>query len=116
VSLHAALPTFPTSTDLAHAAPWRDRAGAPAALYARCVTVDGDVDPAAIAAEVERALAALAPSPETSLALSCPACGHAWSEAFDIGEYLWLELDAAARRIVVSVAQLGRIYGWTEAE
>ncbi|MEO7598504.1 MAG: phage baseplate protein, partial [Opitutus sp.] len=56
------------------------------------------------------------PQANLSLDLKCPACAHAWSETFDIVEFLWTELDALAERLLREVHQLATAYGWTETD
>jgi hypothetical protein len=93
-------------------------------LVERCLlaaTQDGQPLPAAELSE--SALAALVdalaehdPQAETRFQLTCAACGHRWSALFDIVSFLWTELDARARRLLVEVHTLARAYGWREAD
>jgi hypothetical protein len=104
----------------ASAAGWR--APAPADLLA----VAGDPDP--VAALRARCLAAGAPAPhdsalaaadplaETVLDLQCPDCGTGFAVDLDVGSFVWQEVDAAARRLLLEVATLARAYGWTEEQ
>jgi hypothetical protein len=110
----------PTAADLA-ALP-RDGAE----LLARCVTaarrlrdgaaVAADALPEPVRAAVERAMAAADPGAELDLALSCPACGHGWSEALDPVEFVGVAIEARARRLAGEVHALAGAYGWSEAE
>jgi uncharacterized protein (UPF0212 family) len=110
----------PTAADLA-ALP-RDGAE----LLARCVTtgrrlrdgaaVEAAALPEAVRAAVERAMAAADPAAELDLALSCPACGHGWSEALDPAEFVWVAIEARARWLAGEVHALAGAYGWSEAE
>lgn len=54
------------------------------------------------------------PVADLSFGLSCPACAHAWSAAFDITAYLWRELSAMARTMLEDVHLLATAYGWRE--
>ncbi|WP_347260858.1 hypothetical protein [Rudaea sp.] len=93
-------------------------------LLARCrdSAPDGgaDADVAALAASemetVARALAAADPQADPSIELKCSGCAHAWNAAFDIGAFLWRELDAWARRILREVHALARAYAWSERD
>jgi hypothetical protein len=53
---------------------------------------------------------------EIQLALSCPACEHAWNILLDISTYLWAEISAQAQRLLGEVHLLASAYGWSEAE
>jgi hypothetical protein len=117
----------PNSLDLAAVADAPDAGAARARLLARCATVvtpDGaggaplDVAgaPPAVLDQVETALAGLDPQADVILALECPACGHAWDLVFDIAEFLWQEIAAAAVRLAGEVHALARAYGWREPD
>lgn len=108
-------------------ADWRLAAGedvAGAALFQRCViaaTVDGaplDVAtaPATLAQLAAQALQQADPLVEMALALTCPACGHAWSAPLNALAFLWQELEAWAWRTLHTVHRLASAYGWSEAE
>src|SRR5262249_17949821 len=56
------------------------------------------------------------PMAETLLALPCPACAHEWQLPLDIEAYLWREIAAEARRLLLEVHTLARAYGWREAD
>jgi hypothetical protein len=113
-----------TSADLAAIASCADESAALRALLRRCVHTalhaDREVDAAELpTAWVERlseALATLDPQAATSVALQCPACAHGWEAAFDIGTYLFTELDAWAQRTLADVHELAIRYGWSEPE
>ena len=61
-------------------------------------------------------MAAADPQADVELALSCPACGHAWPAAFDIASFLWTEVDAWARVLLHEIHALASAYGWREAD
>ena len=56
------------------------------------------------------------PQGDVQLELTCPACSHTWSGAFDIVSYLWQEIDSWAQRILRDIHSLASAYGWREAE
>lgn len=66
--------------------------------------------------EVGERMAEADPLAETQLAFRCPTCGHEWSESFDIVQFFWAEMDAAAKRLLYEVHTLAAAYGWSEAE
>lgn len=80
----------------------------PSAFRAHLLARAGVGDPA----EVEAA------DPQASLTfdLLCAACGHAWPEPFDIGRFLWAELEDWAMRTMRDVHALASAYGWREDE
>ena len=56
------------------------------------------------------------PQSHLELALTCPACEHAWSAVFDITSYLWSEIQNWAVRTMREVCLLARAFSWSEAE
>jgi hypothetical protein len=46
----------------------------------------------------------------------CPACGACWTSEFDVAAFLWLEIEAAAVRLLADVHTLARAYGWREQD
>ena len=115
---------LPDSVDVAAAAAAADAATAERVLLERCVTAaggpDGEVDAAALPADVRAALArAMAesdPLAEVLVALSCPACETAFAADLDLSAFVWAELRVHAQRLLREVDVLARAYGWTEAE
>lgn len=67
-------------------------------------------------AAISECLGAHAPFSDVSVSMHCPACGHAETAYLDVGEFLWAEISAAARHLLVEVAELARAYGWREAD
>ncbi|MFH8555538.1 hypothetical protein ACH4FE_18250 [Streptomyces celluloflavus] len=96
-------------------------------LAARCVVSAVRGGRVATAAEVRRlpdpvlkrfaeAAEAADPGAELTLAIACPECGAATSAELDIAAYLWTELDAWAREVLLDVHLLASAYGWSEPE
>ena len=93
-------------------------------LLARCLTraerggerVKAADLPGPVAEKVSEQMEAADPQANVTLALTCPACDHAWERIFDVGTFLWSELDAWARRVLGEVHVLASAYGWTERE
>jgi hypothetical protein len=93
-------------------------------LFARCVIeahhngqpVAADKLPADIAENVVKGIAAIDPQADTRVDLTCPDCGHRWSEVFDIVSFFWIEIDAWARRVLREVHILAGAYGWKESD
>ena len=114
---------LPTSADLLEIAQSSTEDGRERLLQ-RCVQVaqcgDTAVDPATlpteVAAAVMEAMAKADPQADVQIALSCPACRHGWSMAFDILAYLWSEIEDWARRLLREVHTLAAVYGWSERD
>jgi hypothetical protein len=78
---------------------------------------DPGVDlPADVVAALDAALGRLDPAGELRLDLDCAACGTSWAAAFEVGSYLWREVEVAARRLLAEVDALAGAYGWSERE
>lgn len=114
----------PSSRDLAAVAQAGSVAEARALLLAASVVSASACGEPLAAAElgqalverIEQCLAEMTPPAEILLALSCPSCNHDWPAPFDIGEAVWSRIELAARALMEQVVDLGRAYGWSEAE
>lgn len=109
---------LPTSRDVAHVATAENADGASIGLLERC-QVGGPENSAwtdDLLEEVEERLASEDPLAESRLALSCPSCGREWEDTFDIGRFLWAEVETRARRTLWEVHALASAYGWSESE
>ena len=115
---------LPNSEDLLQVAGLPGPTRARRALFERCVehaARNGGPVPAAdltdevvLAASVR--MAELDPQADIQVALTCPACAHRWSAAFDIASYLWTEINAWAVRTLGEIHCLASAYGWREAD
>jgi len=56
------------------------------------------------------------PLQEVLLEMTCPACDYRWQPLLDIGQFLWEEVAAYARRLLREVHALAQAYGWGEEE
>lgn len=72
--------------------------------------------PSPVRARVAAAAAELDPAAEVLLDVPCVACGSRARALLDIAAYLWAELDAWARALLLEVHVLASAYGWTEPE
>ncbi|MDI3403667.1 T4 family baseplate hub assembly chaperone [Streptomyces cavernicola] len=112
---------LPTVADLAAAARQPDPRRA---LLRTCVTAalrDGepaavDALPAALEQRIAEAAEAADPAADVSLNISCPECAAATRAELDIASYLWTELDAWARDVLLDVHLLATAYGWSEPQ
>lgn len=89
-----------------------------AVLAAECDgrPVSADALPGGVVAAVAAALADADPLADVELPVRCDACGGEWTSSFDIGSYLWQEVDVWARRLLSEVHTLALAYGWTEQQ
>ncbi|MGY1455155.1 hypothetical protein [Streptomyces sp. SS8] len=105
-----------------------DGASARALLAARCAVsarragrpVPAGRLPALLPETVLRRVAEAAgqadPAADVTLKVHCPECGGTTRAELDIASYLWAELDAWARDLLLDVHLLAGAYGWTEPE
>lgn len=117
---------LPTSRDLLSLSRLNDDTSPERALLALCVTeIVSSVDEAPTEAEslpvqvvtaVAEAMAKADPQADARLDLTCPACRHRWNAPFDIGGFLWQEVQTWAQRVLRDVTALARAYGWREKE
>lgn len=95
-----------------------------AALLARCLvsavrdgTAAGAGDlPVPVQRRIAEAVEAADPGADVTLNVACPECGEATRAELDIASYLWTELDAWARDLLLDVHLLATSYGWSEPE
>ena len=124
VVIHGQSFRLPTSRDLARAAHERDAAADPDAAAVRLLRacrVDGgdDAEQTWSEEELEEAgerMAAADPLAEIVLNFQCPVCEATCHESLDLPTFLWAELEALARRLVMDVHALASAYGWSERE
>lgn len=115
---------LPDSQDLAAVTRSADAEEGHALLLERCVlqcSRDGaEVEVRSLPDEVVRALSAALDErdgqADVRLTLTCPACGWDWQASFDIGAYLWTEIQSQAHRLLGEVDVLARTYGWCEKD
>ncbi|MFI5750710.1 hypothetical protein ACIBBE_33465 [Streptomyces sp. NPDC051644] len=75
-----------------------------------------DVLPPAVQRRIAEAAERADPAADVTLDVSCPDCGAATRAELDIASYLWTELDAWARDLLLDVHLLATAYGWNEPE
>jgi hypothetical protein len=115
---------LPTSRDLAAAGDLADVDGARRLLVDRCVLeasqAGAPVEPATLPDLVIPALAEamseLDPGAETRFLLTCFNCAKDSSVLFDIVSYFWTEIEAYAKRLLLEIDKLARVYAWREAD
>lgn len=72
--------------------------------------------PEEVVEQLGERMEALDPLAELPLVIGCERCGHEWMVLFDIGVFLWRDIDQAARRLLDEVHVLAAAYGWREDE
>jgi hypothetical protein len=118
---------LPTSRDLAHLAAQPEAPDAAMLLLERCrldgdrqdLGTEGDAPLDMNEQEVEEVGSMLAladPLAEILLDFDCPVCGESFQESLDLASFLWAELEAASRLLLLDVHTLASAYGWGEAE
>ena len=115
---------LPDSTDLQAIGGSKDKETGQKTLLSRCI-LDArrngkrarlDRLPKKVIEALAARMAKVDPQADVQLALTCPACEHKWLATFDILVFLWREIEAWARRILMEVHILAGMYGWSEVE
>ena len=114
---------LPTSRDLARVAremaPELDLAAAAVHLLRACQVAEEPAEKNWSQEELEtigESMAEADPLAEILLGFECPACSSTCSEALDLPTFLWAEIDALVRRLLLEVHTLASAYGWSERE
>lgn len=115
---------LPTVADLEVAAMGATAAERRLRLLDRCTVSavrEGEpIGSGALPGRVQRRMAELAeqadPAADLTLSVSCPECGATTPSTLDIASYLWAELDAWARDVLLDVHLLASAYGWSEPQ
>jgi hypothetical protein len=109
---------LPTSRDLAAATQETDARFASVRLLQNCcaeeaasrIWSEGEMD------QIGEAMAQADPLAEIRLTLHCPQCAHEWDECLDLAAFVWAEIDAEGRRLLLQIHSLASTYGWSEAQ
>lgn len=115
---------LPNSLDIAAVINTDDIDKAQTDLLRRCVlefSCKGKVRshaklPKKVVVALSKRVELLDPQAEIAIDLACPACTHRWDVLFDIGSFLWTELNEWAERTLQMIHVLASAYGWTEQE
>jgi hypothetical protein len=109
---------LPTSRDLAALVRETDASSAVRGLLMRIG--DGGLGEGELSEQemeaVGEQLAVADPLAEVRLSFVCPNCDSQFEESVDLPTFLWAELEAYVRRLLVDVHRLASAYGWSEAE
>jgi hypothetical protein len=110
---------LPDDTDLAAAANCPDLEHGALVLLARCVVQADRASaelPVPVREQLAERIAAADPYADMSVELVCPACGAQWDSPLGIGEFVSVQLQWRARRLLREVDELARAYGWNEEQ
>lgn len=69
-----------------------------------------------IPAELEARIEAREAAADIALDLVCAACGHQWTDGFDIEAQIGSEVDSGAQQLLRELAVLASRFGWSEAD
>jgi hypothetical protein len=72
--------------------------------------------PGGAAEGVAEAMSRLDPQADIRIEVVCPSCGHRSERLFDIGVFLWDEMQTWAVRTLREVHELAQAYGWREQD
>jgi len=72
--------------------------------------------PPAVIDKLEQRMNEEDPQAEIKMVLNCPECEKQWEASFDILNYLWLEIDNWAKRLLKEVAALAKAFSWSEKD
>lgn len=116
---------LPNSKDLLALANADEESTAAKTLLARCIvdarkgkageSVSVAALPDSVIESIALAMGNADPGANTELKLTCPSCQHTWASLFDIGAFLWEELQTWAHRTLRDVHAIARAYGWSES-
>ena len=56
------------------------------------------------------------PMADVILHFDCPMCNHSFDQVLDLTAFLWSEIEARAKRLLLDVHLLASAYGWGETE
>jgi hypothetical protein len=112
----------PTEGDLDAVQDVTDRAAARDMLLERCVTecrrgaeaASIALAPPEVAEHIGVRMEEGDPLATLDFELRCATCGHAWTSALEVDEFLWARLNVWVRRLLHEVHTLAKVYGWSE--
>lgn len=109
---------LPTTRDLAQVALQTDARLAGLQLVENCRMSGGEaIDwPDEDLSEIGERMASADPMAEIRLNFVCARCNHHWDETLDIVAFLWVGVEARAKRLLLEIHTLALAYGWTEPQ
>jgi hypothetical protein len=113
---------LPTATDLVEVGDARTQDGSALALRVISRPMNGDNGatvqelPDGVVQAVERRIVELDPLAQIELKLDCPTCRNSWKVVLHVIDFLWLEIDNLARRLLFEVARLASQFSWSERQ
>jgi hypothetical protein len=124
VSAYRVTMRAPTSADLLALDPGQLLDDARRALVRRCIVNVEENDqplsqavlPDALVETLPACVAECDPMAELRFNITCAACRQMSTVLFDIVQYFWDEIAAAAKRVLGEIHALARAYAWSEAD
>lgn len=120
VALGDAAFRLPTSRDLAYLATQPITSRTASLLLERCSVSRESTPPRELSEadldELGRRLALADPLAEILLQFDCPTCSDSFQEPLELASFVWSELEADARHLLLDVHTLALTYGWSEAD
>lgn len=116
---------LPTSRDLARVVEEDDSQAAAVRLLQACEmegteasSRDSPLAPLSLedVEAVSERMARADPLAEITLSFECPNCSAAGEEILDLPAFLWAEIEARAKRLLLEIHTLASAYGWAEPE
>lgn len=115
---------LPNSLDIAAAVNTGNAEAAQQMIFTRCVlhaeqqgeACAAEDLPEAVFQKLAERIEEADPMAEIRLQLDCPSCSYSWEAIFDIGLFLWAEINDWAERMLQAVHNLAAGYGWSERE
>jgi hypothetical protein len=110
---------LPTSRDLAAIAAEPDVTVAARRLLQQCCLQNSPAELIWSDEEIDtigELMAGEDPLAEILVRFDCPTCSGSFDENLDLASFLWAEIGARAKRLLLDVHKLASAYGWSEAE
>jgi hypothetical protein len=110
---------LPTSRDLARIAGEQEPSAAALRLLEACRVEslsEGEQSSAEYVESVGEQMAAADPLAEIVVTFECPVCRDSRNEVLDLPAFLWAEIEARVKRLLLEIHTLASAYGWSEGE
>jgi hypothetical protein len=110
---------LPTSRDLARIAGEHEPSRAALRLLEGCELESAPGERESSEEYLEKVgerMAAADPLAEIVVTFECPVCGDSRNEVLDLPVFLWAEIEARVKRLLLEIHRLASAYGWSEGE
>ncbi|MFD7964622.1 hypothetical protein ACFV5J_27875 [Streptomyces zaomyceticus] len=72
--------------------------------------------PETVREALSEAMSTADPLADVLVDLRCPDCGSEFTAGFDAAAFVWAEVEARARHLLLDIDALARSYGWSESD